>query len=48
MYESHEAKGAELICHLSRFSCDLCERGRHNRVAFAIDSDASETPTSKK
>lgn len=48
MYKTHESKGAELICHLSRFICDLHERGRHNRVALAIDMDASETPTHKK
>lgn len=34
-------KREELICHLSRFSSDLCERGRRTRAALAVDMDAS-------
>lgn len=48
MCKSQEAKGPELTCHLSGFSCDLIERARHIGVAFAMHMDASETPTTKK
>lgn len=49
MYKTHEAKEAELICHLFIFSYALHVRVRHNnRKAFTEDMDAPVTPTSKK
>lgn len=48
MYKTHVPKGAKHIHHLSRFSSDLHERGRHTRAALAIDMNASETLACKK
>lgn len=48
MYKTHEAKEAERICHLFKFSYDLHVRVRYEKIALAEVMDAPATPTSKK
>lgn len=48
MYKTHEAKEAELIHDLFRFSYDLHVSVRHEKIALAEVMDAPVTPTSKK